>query len=234
VTVPLVIPSNHTLPDSRNDAISIPFLNPYTSASYPTETDTDSPNIYPVIPFDSSTETKSAPLIRVHGMTIRSQNLIVKPSKFTDGRIKYSPPQALTASIALHEDEPTCFSQARKHAEWRATMNAEFDALLKNGTWTLVPSSPVMNIVGSKWVFQIKRKADGQIERYKARLVAKWFHQQLEIDFVETYSPVVKPITIRTVLSIAVSAGWEIHQVDISNAFLHSRLQETVYMAPTS
>lgn len=63
VAVPLVIPPNHTLPDSRNDAISIPFLNPYTSASYPTEIDTDSPNIYPVIPFDSLTETKSAPLI---------------------------------------------------------------------------------------------------------------------------------------------------------------------------
>lgn len=88
-----------------------------------------------------------------------------------------------------------------------------------------------MNIVGSKWVFRIKRKADGHIERYKARLVAKGFHQQPGIDFAETYSPVVKPITIRTVLAIAVSAGWPIRQVDVSNAFLHSRLQETVYMA---
>jgi hypothetical protein len=74
-------------------------------------------------------------------------------------------------------------------------MNTEFDALLKNGTWSLVPSSPNINIVGSKWVFRIKRKANGQIERYKARLVAKGFHQQLGIDFAETYSPMVKPIT---------------------------------------
>jgi len=110
-------------------------------------------------------------------------------------------------------------------------MNAEFDALLKNGTWSLVPSLPSMNIVGSKWVFRIKRKANGEIERYKARLVAKGFHQQPGIDFAETYSPVVKPITIRTVLSIAVSAGWDIRQVDVSNAFLHGHLQETVYMA---
>jgi hypothetical protein len=61
--------------------------------------------------------------------------------------------------------------------------------------------------------------------------VAKGFHQQPEIDFAETYSPVVKPITIRTVLAIAVSAGWAIRQVDVSNSFLHGHLQETVYMA---
>jgi len=80
-------------------------------------------------------------------------------------------------------------------------------------------------------VFKIKRKANGTIERYKARLVAKDFHQQSGIDFAETYSPVVKHITIRTVLALAVSAGWAIHQVDVSNAFLHGLLQETVYMA---
>jgi len=161
-------------------------------------------------------------------MTTRSQNQIYKPYTFTDGRVKYPPPQALIASIAAHEDEPTCFSQATKHPEWRTAMNTEFDALLKNGTWSLVPFSPSMNIVGSKWVFKIKRKANGDIERYKARLVAKGFHQQPGIDYAETYSPVVKPISIRTVLSIAVSAGWEIRQVDVSNAFLHILLQETV------
>ena len=90
-----------------------------------------------------------------------------------------------------------------------------------------------MNIVGCKWVFRIKRKADGSIERYKARLVAKGFHQQPGIDFGETYSPVVKPITIRTVLTIAVTAGWPIHQIDVSNAFLHGVLQEDVYMSQT-
>jgi hypothetical protein len=109
-------------------------------------------------------------------------------------------------------------------------MNEEFDALLKNGTWSLVSPSPSMNIVGCKWVFRIKKKADGTIERYKARLVAKGFHQQPVIDFSETFSPVIKPITIRTMISIVVSAGWAIHQVDVSNAFLHGSLQETVYM----
>jgi len=103
-------------------------------------------------------------------------------------------------------------------------MNTEFDALLKNGTWSLVPSSPNMNIVGSKWVFRIKMRADGQIERYKARLVAKGFHQQLVIDFAKTCSHVVKPITIRTVLAIAVFAGWAIRQFSSSKSS-HSSLQ---------
>jgi hypothetical protein len=109
-------------------------------------------------------------------------------------------------------------------------MNIEFDALLKNQTWTLVPPHPNQNVVGCKWVFRIKRHADGSIERYKARLVAKGFHQQPGIDYDETYSPVIKPTTVRTVLSIAISAGWSVQQIDIQNAFLHGTLSEDVFM----
>jgi hypothetical protein len=109
-------------------------------------------------------------------------------------------------------------------------MNVEFDALLKNHTWTLVPPESATNVVGCKWVFRLKRKADGSIDRYKARLVAKGFHQQPGIDYGETYSPVIKPTTVRIVLFVALSNGWPIHQIDIQNAFLHGNLSEKVYM----
>jgi hypothetical protein len=172
-----------------------------------------------------------SPPLRTHGMLTRSQNHISKPKIPTDGTIKYPLPHALTASLTTTTIEPTCFTSAVKDAVWRDAMTAEFNALIQNGTWKLVSSTPSINIVGSKWVFRIKRKADGSIDRYKARLVAKGYHQQPGVDFTETYSPVIKPITIRAVLSLAVSAGWVMKQIDVSNAFLHGNLTETVYMS---
>jgi hypothetical protein len=86
-------------------------------------------------------------------------------------------------------------------------MNSEFDALLRNRTWSLVPTATARNIIGCKWVFRIKRHADGSIERYKARLVAKGFHQQIEVDYSETFNLVIKPTMVHLVLSLAVFAS---------------------------
>ena len=82
-------------------------------------------------------------------------------------------------------EEPTSITLASKQPERRHAMNEEFDALLQNGTWDLVPPSPTMNIIGCKWVFHIKRRVNGSIERHEARLVAKGFHQQLGRDYGE-------------------------------------------------
>ena len=87
-------------------------------------------------------------------------------------------------------------------------MSQEITALMSHGTWDLVPSPTSCNPVGCRWVFHVKRKPDGSIDRFKARLVAKGFHQQQGVDYTETFSPVVKPTTILTVLSIAVMNGW--------------------------
>ena len=111
---------------------------------------------------------------------------------------------------------------------WRAAMQ-EYDALLMNHTWDLVPRPPQSNVVSGKWVFKHKFKADGTLERYKARWVLRGFTQRPGIDFDETFSPVVKPATVRTVLSLALSRSWPIHQLDVKNAFLHGNLFETVY-----
>uniref|UniRef100_A0A2N9H9G4 Reverse transcriptase Ty1/copia-type domain-containing protein n=1 Tax=Fagus sylvatica TaxID=28930 RepID=A0A2N9H9G4_FAGSY len=132
-----------------------------------------------------------------HPMTTRSKNNITQPKHFTNGTVRYPIPKALLAEA--HPDpgavEPSCFTIANKSPHWRRAMNAEFDALMKNGTWVLTPPKPSQNLIGCKWVYRIKRHADGSIERYKARLVAKGFHQQLGIDYGETFSPVVKPTT---------------------------------------
>ncbi|XP_021971245.1 uncharacterized mitochondrial protein AtMg00810-like [Helianthus annuus] len=114
--------------------------------------------------------------------------------------------------------------------EWYDAMETEFHALIKNETWELVPRHPAMHIIRSMWLFKHKFKSDGTLERYKARLVCDGRLQQVGIDCGDTFSPVVKPATIRIILSLALSNSWSVHQLDVTNAFLHGNLHETVYM----
>lgn len=109
-------------------------------------------------------------------------------------------------------------------------MADDFNALLANRTWSLVPYDEGMNVVNCMWVYKIKQKSDGTIEHYKARLVAKG-SQQPGLDYNDTFSPVVRHATIRLVLVHALFQGWSIRQLDIKNAFLHGFLAEEVYMA---
>jgi histone deacetylase 1/2 len=133
-------------------------------------------------------------------------------------------------AVADPTAEPRHFQAALGIPHWRAAMEQEFDALQKNGTWRLVPPVSGVNVIDSKWVFKVKKHADGSIERYKARLVAKGFKQRYGLDYEDTFSPVVKPTTIRLLLSLAVTRGWSLRQLDVQNAFLHGLLEEEVYM----
>jgi len=90
-------------------------------------------------------------------------------------------------------------------------MEEEHAALLQNHTWDLVPRPPRAIIVSGKWVYKHKFQSDGSLERYKTRWVLWGFTQRPGVDFAETFSPVVKPATVRTVLSLALSRGWLIH-----------------------
>ncbi|GJZ81310.1 ribonuclease H-like domain-containing protein [Tanacetum coccineum] len=119
---------------------------------------------------------------------------------------------------------------ALKDPNWGNSMYDKYNALVKNSTWTLVPRPSDVNLVRSMWLFKHKFHANGTLSRYKARLVANGSNQQLGVDFDEIFSPVVKPATIRTVLSLDVSRQWPIHQLDVNNAFLNGNLYETVYM----
>ncbi|KAH9714143.1 reverse transcriptase Ty1/copia-type domain-containing protein [Citrus sinensis] len=106
----------------------------------------------------------------------------------------------------------------------------EYNALMLNRTWTLIPNSQNHKLVGNRWVYKIKENHDGTINKYKARLVTKGFLQTPSVDFNETFSPVVKAATIRIILTLAVNSNWILRQVDINNAFLNGDLTEEVYM----
>jgi hypothetical protein len=104
---------------------------------------------------------------------------------------------------------------------WREAMSNELTTLMRHGNWDLVPPPAGCRPVSCKWVFRVKRTANDTIDRFKAQLVAKGFHQRPGIDYKETFSPVVKPATIRSVLIVAVIQGWILRQIDVNNAFLH-------------
>ncbi|GJW48477.1 ribonuclease H-like domain-containing protein [Tanacetum coccineum] len=128
---------------------------------------------------------------RTHPMITRSQSGIVKPIERLSLHTSSLSPIPKSPFIAL------------KDPNWCNAMYDEYNALVKNGTWILVPRPSDVNLVRSMWLFKHKFHADGTLSRYKARLVANGSNQQHGVDFDETFSPVVKPATIRTVLSLA-------------------------------
>ncbi|KAA3487390.1 Retrovirus-related Pol polyprotein from transposon TNT 1-94 [Gossypium australe] len=93
-----------------------------------------------------------------------------------------------------------------------------------------IPLSPDRSVVRCKWIFKVKKNADGSIARYKGEFVVQGYSQQTCIDFQETFSPVFKPTTIRVVIVLAVTFGWPLRQVDINNGFLNGDLIEDIYM----
>jgi hypothetical protein len=127
--------------------------------------------------------------------------------------------------------EPTYCTMAMQHQKWKQAMEEECGALMKNDTWELTPWRKGVNVVDCMWVFKLNRKADESIERYKARLVAKGFKQRYGYDYEETFSLVIKSASKRLVLSLAVTQGWSLRQLDIHNAFLHGYLEETLFMS---
>lgn len=107
-------------------------------------------------------------------------------------------------TVSAHE-LPSNVTASFSQPHWFKAMQDELFALHRNKTWILVPHSPSMNVVGSKWGYRVKYNQDGSIQRYKARLVAQGFHQIPRLDYFETFSPIIKPATVRIILSLATS-----------------------------
>ncbi|KAJ8772626.1 hypothetical protein K2173_027803 [Erythroxylum novogranatense] len=156
-----------------------------------------------------------------HSMVTRSQSGIVKPN----------PRYALHVSVASNvPSEPRTVKSALAHVGWKQAMLEEYNALQSNHTWTLVPRPANVNVIGCKWVYKAKLNSDGTLDRLKARLVAKGFLQLDGVDYTETFSPVIKPGTIRLILTVALARHWPIRQLDVKNAFLHGFITEDIYM----
>ena len=198
--------NNTSVSSSSNSLASI--SEPSVSGSAPDLSASD-------VPADNSSLPPLHPN-NVHPMTTRRKNGIVQ--------LRQHP------TLLLIELEPTSYKASLKDPHWKVAMTDEYHALLKNNTWTLTSLPPHRKAIGNKWVFKVKQNPDGTLNKYKARLVDKGFHQQQGFDFTETFSPVIKPVIVRIVLTIAIAKRWHITQLDVNNAFLNGTLEEEVYM----
>ncbi|KAH9803881.1 retrovirus-related pol polyprotein from transposon RE1 [Citrus sinensis] len=193
-----------------------PNLNPALEPVH----DLDSPNTTDPtqIPLPSQSQITSNNIQHVqnnHPMTTRGKAGIFKPKMYT--------------TVLVHK-EPDSVGEALQDTNWFTAMKNEYDALIENRTWSLVPRTENQKVVGNKWVYRIKYNTDGSVAKYKARLVAKGCQQIEGVNYFDTFSPVVKPATVRVVLSLAVMNQWIVRQVDVNNAFLNGELSEEVFM----
>ena len=153
---------------------------------------------------------------------------IKPPSRFEDTDfVAY----ALAAADEIEIEEPKTFSEAmtsKKQKLWKNGADEEKDSLQRNHTWILIEKPENAKVVGCKWIFKLKPGVEEP--RYKVRLVAQGFSQQEGIDYNEVFSPVLKHVSIRIMLSIVVNNDYELEQMDVKTAFLHGDLEERILM----
>ncbi|KAI3510913.1 hypothetical protein L1887_18051 [Cichorium endivia] len=208
-------PASASVPPAASSPVPPNSTAPSPPASLPPDSAAPPPPVSP---------SQTAPS---HPMVTRAKAGIFKPKHRAN--LSHVSQNRLYAALFAQSD-PTTFDSAAVHSHWQDAVDADLSALRLNLTWTLVPRPVDRNVVGCKWVFRTKYRADDTIDRHKARLVAQGFSQILGVDYSHTFSPVVKAATVRIVLSLAVINGWSLHQLDVNNAFLHGVLREPIYM----
>jgi hypothetical protein len=142
------------------------------------------------------------------------------------------PPERFCSYIAMvssiREFEPSTFEEASSRQVWRDAMMEEYNSIMKNDVWEVVPRPEGKSVVTSKWLYKLKHVADGGIEKYKARFLAQGFSQVEGVDNDDTFASVSRYTSIRVVISIAAEMGWKIHQMDVKTAFLNGLIEEEV------
>ena len=211
---PFVIHNESNTIDSSSSSLPITMVS-VPNCSSPTPTPTQSSPIY--IAHNHYQTTSPILVPNLHPMVTRA-------------KVGISKPKILHIVVTNDSFQSSTYKQAMNHPQWLHAMQSEYHALVLNNTGTLTSLLDGANLVGFKWIFKLKYNYDGSLQRYKARLVAKGFQQYEGYDFTDTFSLVIKPTTIRIVLTIALNSRWPIHQIDINNVFLHGDLSSPVYM----
>jgi hypothetical protein len=130
----------------------------------------------------------------------------------------------------LVEKEPTFFEEFVQKKEWMDAMTVEYQSIMKNDVWKVVPKPKNKDVVSSKWIYKIKHAIDESIEKHKERFVARGFSQKESIDYEETFAPIAKYTSIRTIIAVAAKMKWKLHQMDVKTTFLNGVIEEKVYI----
>jgi hypothetical protein len=178
---------------------------------------------------DNSTEAEQ---LEERYPTTRSGRVIRLPARYDNNRL------ALSIRYDSSSEEvptPSTYIEAissKYQRQWSIAIKEQLNSLAANNTWTEVDKPKGINLVTPKWVFKVKRLPNGQIDKYKARLVARGFTQQYGIDYLETLSPVVRLESLRIIFAIAAAKRLVLHQMDVVSAYLIGELQDEVYLEP--
>ena len=170
------------------------------------------------------TVSKETPL-RIRNERLRPSNVLKMPLHLVDDF-----DISLFSYFSLDIDEPSTYEEAMESkyaSSWNEAIQDEMKALIDNDTWEIVKKPEKCEVIDSKWVFKVKKDKEGNIQKFKCRLVARGFQQNV---YEDVYSPVVRLTTVRTILAVCVHKGWTIYQMDVCNAFLHGELKEDLYM----
>ena len=126
--------------------------------------------------------------------------------------------------------EPSFFEEAVEDPACVDAMVEKYDSIVINSAWEIFPRLEGKSVVGLRWIYKVKQATDGSIEKYKARFVTRGFSQIEAIDYEETFAPVARYSSIRSILALSAQMGWHIHQMDVKTAFLNGVIEEEVYI----
>jgi hypothetical protein len=135
---------------------------------------------------------------------------------------------ALMSSIS--DVEPSSFEEADKLQVWKDAMLEEYKSIIKNNVWDIVSRPKDKSVVSSKWIYKIKHAADGSVEKFKSRFVARGFTQKEGIKYEETFSLVARYTSIRTIIALDLVHGWKLHQMDVKTSLLNGKIEQEVFV----